>query len=55
MLVDSDLRALETPEGHGDSFWSIALACYCADNLVGTKARTVGINFGGGYRRRDLF
>lgn len=25
--VDGDLNAFETHEGHGDSFWSIALAC----------------------------
>lgn len=26
LMVNNDLQALETPEGHGDSFWSIALA-----------------------------
>jgi len=26
LLVNNDLRAFETSEGHGDSFWSIALA-----------------------------
>jgi len=55
LLVDCNLQAVETPEGHGDSFWSIALACYCSENLVGTRARTVGVNLGGGYGRRDLF
>lgn len=25
LMVTNDLQALETPEGHGDSFWSIAL------------------------------
>lgn len=27
LAVDNDLQALETPEGHGDAFWSIALCC----------------------------
>ena len=27
LAVDNDLHAVETPEGHGDSFWSNALAC----------------------------
>jgi len=31
LVVDNDLQALETPEGHGDSFWGIALAVYAAD------------------------
>ena len=26
LLVDNELNAVETPQGHGDSFWSIALA-----------------------------
>lgn len=26
LTVDNELNAIETPEGHGDSFWSIALA-----------------------------
>lgn len=26
LLVDNDLNALETPQGHGDSFWSVALS-----------------------------
>lgn len=30
LVVDNDLVALETPEGHGDSFWSIALALWLA-------------------------
>ncbi len=30
LVVDNDLQALETPEGHGDSFWSIALALWIA-------------------------
>ena len=25
LLVTNDLKAIETPEGHGDSFWSVAL------------------------------
>ena len=28
LVVDNDLQALETPEGHGDSFWSIAMALW---------------------------
>jgi len=32
LVVDGDLQALETPEGHGDSFWSIALALWVAGN-----------------------
>jgi len=27
LLVTNDLQAIETPNGHGDSFWSVALAC----------------------------
>lgn len=30
LLVTKDLQALETPRGHGDSFWSIALAMLAA-------------------------
>jgi reverse gyrase len=30
LVVDNDLQALETPEGHGDSFWSIAMALWMA-------------------------
>ncbi len=32
LVVDNDLKALETPEGHGDSFWSIAMALSIAGN-----------------------
>lgn len=32
LVVDNDLQALETPEGHGDSFWSIAMALWLAGN-----------------------
>jgi hypothetical protein len=28
LMVDNDLNAVETPEGHGDSFWSVCLALY---------------------------
>ena len=27
-VVTNDLDAIETPEGHGDCFWSLALACW---------------------------
>jgi len=27
LAVDNDLRAPQMPDGHGDSFWSVALAC----------------------------
>lgn len=30
LVVDNDLQSLETPEGHGDSFWSIAMALWMA-------------------------
>ena len=30
LVVDNDLKSLETPEGHGDSFWSIAMALWVA-------------------------
>jgi phage FluMu gp28-like protein len=43
MLVDNDLKAIETPDGHGDSFWSIALACYCAEDL-GTFTAVAGLD-----------
>lgn len=33
--VMSDLTAVETKYGHGDSFWSIAMAITCAKDLVG--------------------
>ena len=29
LAVSSDLVAVESPEGHGDSFWSIALVFWC--------------------------
>ena len=32
LLVNNDLRAFETREGHGDSFWSIALAVNAANH-----------------------
>jgi len=31
LVVNNDLEALETPEGHGDCFWSVALALYNFD------------------------
>ena len=34
LVVDNDLQALETPEGHGDSFWSIAMGLWCAGQKV---------------------
>jgi len=34
LVVDNDLQALETPEGHGDSFWSIAMALWAGGNRV---------------------
>ena len=30
--VDNDLKSMETPEGHGDSFWSNALMCHAAED-----------------------
>jgi len=35
LAVDNDLHAPETPEGHGDSFFSIALACEAAEDGTG--------------------
>lgn len=32
LSVDNDLHAPETPEGHGDAFWSCGLACDAADS-----------------------
>lgn len=32
LSVDNDLHAPETPEGHGDAFWSCALACSASEN-----------------------
>jgi len=32
--VNNDLQAIETSEGHGDAFWSIAMACYGASKIV---------------------
>ena len=34
LVVDNDLQALETPEGHGDSFWSLAMGLWCAGQKV---------------------
>jgi len=36
LSVDNDLHAPESPEGHGDSFWSVALACSAADDGGGS-------------------
>lgn len=36
LLVDNDLNAVETPQGHGDSFWSNALAFY--DKVLGVPS-----------------
>lgn len=33
--VMSDLQAIQSTEGHGDAFWSIALAISCAPDLAG--------------------
>ena len=40
LVVNRDLQAAETPNGHGDSFWSIALACLAADKLEGPSSYT---------------
>jgi hypothetical protein len=37
LVVDNNLQALQTPEGHGDSFWSIALAIHCARKSEGNR------------------
>ncbi len=36
LVVDNDLKALETPEGHGDSFWSIAMALWVSGQKTDT-------------------
>ena len=41
LVVDNDLKSLETPEGHGDSFWSIALALW----IAGQKTETFDEGF----------
>ncbi|AFZ74548.1 hypothetical protein [Natronobacterium gregoryi] len=33
-VVTSDLEAVETGEGHGESFWSIGLACYAGSRIT---------------------
>jgi hypothetical protein len=38
LIVNKDLDAAETPNGHGDSFWSIGLACLAADRLDGPSS-----------------
>jgi hypothetical protein len=40
LVVNKDLYAAETPNGHGDSFWSIGLACLAADKLDGPSSYT---------------
>jgi hypothetical protein len=40
LVVNRDLYAAETPNGHGDSFWSIGLACLAADKLDGPSSYT---------------
>ena len=40
LLVTNDLQSASTPEGHGDSFWSIALALKCmikSEMFLGVK------------------
>jgi hypothetical protein len=32
LVVDNDLKAPETAGGHGDSFWTIAMGCWCIEN-----------------------
>jgi hypothetical protein len=34
LQVNGDVKAIETPEGHGDSFFSVALALYEGENKV---------------------
>ena len=42
LSVDNDLKAPETNEGHGDSFWGIALACEIGKRYVGeTRVTTL--------------
>jgi len=36
LSVDNDLHSPESPDGHGDSFWSCALACSAVDSGSGT-------------------
>lgn len=39
-VVTNDLDAVETSEGHGESFWSIALACHAASAITRQAAAT---------------
>ncbi|MDF9748376.1 hypothetical protein [Natrinema salsiterrestre] len=39
-VVTNDLDAVETGEGHGESFWSIALACHAAGAITRQTAST---------------
>jgi len=32
LCVDNDLKAPETPDGHGDSFWTVAGCCWLSDS-----------------------
>lgn len=41
LMVGNDLKAPETPEGHGDAFWSIALAIEAARG--GTKVEFIDV------------
>lgn len=39
LAVNGELDALETEEGHGDSFWSVAMACMAYDDLQRKKGK----------------
>lgn len=41
-VVTSDLDAVETGEGHGESFWSIGLACYAGSQITRQLATVEG-------------
>lgn len=44
LAVDDNLDAPATQDGHGDSFWSVALACRAADSVHGGAAAGIDWN-----------
>lgn len=42
LAVNSDLEAMQSPDGHGDSFWSVALAVYDTADRRSTSASVSG-------------
>ncbi len=53
LVVDNNLDAIETTEGHGDSFWSIGLACMGVRDVG--KASVIDLNLDDLFQENSLY